>query len=326
MAKNKQVRIWLFAAGVILLIISLVQPAFQKSAEPTNTMNVTPKTFTNEWQNAYYKTATANLQNYDSFTANTEYYDYDNQVISDVAAKIAKESDNADMAIAKTLEYVYANVAYTNAESSDTCMASTAPAILASKKGQCDTQSIVVISILRKMGIAAAPVGGCLSSNPYCAIRMEQAAYTGPFGETILNPKYTPLTPEAETLTEVGRGATPRAGGLHAYAMAWENTGKWKVLESTTGEFADVSCYYYHVELFPANEDKKQICVSTNKNYVQACRLDQIPKMDEQGIGLATEVTPTGDAKNPITTNIFTILAVLLIISSLVMGYGGQSK
>lgn len=251
------------------------------------------KDVSTDWQDSYEFLAESKLSSYENEIANTDYYDYDHPAIKTVANKIALESNSAEQAIEKTVQYVYDNVDYVWGEADNSCFDGTAPNILLSGQGQCDTQSITVISILRKMGIAARPVGGCIVNNPSCRI---QAIFQSAFG--IEGPKYTDLDTVKvnETVEKFSRGQfseiMSRQGGLHAWLIAWVPEEGWVPFEATTGRKADTNCYYYHVEIFPENENKEDICVSNSYNYAKACQLDDLDLLTTYGEGLIGEVSP----------------------------------
>lgn len=243
-----------------------------------------------EWQ-PYFKERLA-LEYFDPAPdlANTLYYDYENPIISDVADKIAEESRSAAQAVNSVLRYVYENVEYDSFESDAACFDGTAPSILEKGTGQCDTQTIVVISMLRRMGIPARPVGGCVVFNHNKCIF--QAMFMQSFQDAGLAPK---IGGEVVIDDEVfGRGQSPqtgsRQGGLHAWVVAWLPDEGWVHLEPTTGRRVNHNCYFYHVELFPENHQKTDICVSKNPSYAQACRNNDFKILDAQGMGLALEV------------------------------------
>jgi transglutaminase-like putative cysteine protease len=244
------------------------------------------------WQQDYKFIASSRLSSYALDSANTEYYDYDNPVIAIVANKIALESNTPEEAIEKTVKYVYDKVEYVYGEADTACFDGTAPKILLSGKGQCDTQSLTVISILRKMGVAARPVGGCIVVNPNCRA---QALYQSIFN--IQGPKFTDLKAVDfnETQKYFSRGSGggfSREGGLHAYLVAWVPEEGWVPFEATTGRKADTKCYYYHVEMYPKNNEKQEICVSQSYQYAKACQLDDLALLNQYGEGLISEVSP----------------------------------
>jgi len=269
---------------VLLLTFSTSQnrelePAGNEQIEQTN------------WQEQYEILAKETMTDYKKNIQNTEYYDYDNIVISGVANSIALEASSAEEATIMALEYVYNHIEYINGESDAACNTGTAPEILESGEGQCDTQSIVLIALLRKMGIAAKPVGGCVVPNPSCKLQSFVQTFRGFRG-----PQYNDLSkvlPEEET-QEISRGvsALSRSGGLHAYVVAWLPGQEWAGLEATAGTFIDSKCYDYHVEMFPEDNQKEDICVSKNWDYAMACRYNDLEGLNKEGLGLITEVTP----------------------------------
>lgn len=209
-----------------------------------------------DWQSNYR----AAYQDSREYLANTNYYDFDHSEVVNVASEIGGKAINAQNAVELTLNYVYENVEYDYTETDETCFETTAPKILQRKTGQCDTQSIAVISILRKMGIASRPVGGCIAERAVCTFKF---ALMAAVGKEVKKPKTRIID---LTLEEFGRG-----GALHAWVEAWLPSKGWVLLEPTTGEFADTNCWEYETELYPSNEDKYHLCVSDDRAFAQAC-------------------------------------------------------
>ena len=244
-----------------------------------------------KWRENYIFQAESQLPTYKDDTLNTNYYDYDHPLIEQVSTDIALQSGSAREAITNTLDFVYQEVQYVFGEADSKCLDGVAPEILQSGKGQCDTQSIVVISILRKMGIAARPIGGCIVVNPSCRLQAFLQST-----QLFRTPKFTDLSDvelmESDDVFSRGVSGFPREGGLHAYVIAWTPEDGWLALEPTSGALADTDCYYYHVELFPSNVQKKDICVSEDFNYAKACQLDDLTLLNQFGEGLVGEVQP----------------------------------
>ena len=268
----------------VLIIAGLFLAQDFISSQPASTPGT--QTTSEDWQGDYVELAREQLPGYQTQTANTAYYDYDDPTITAIAERIASDAGNSRDAIEQTLEFVFDNVQYVAGEADSKCFEGVAPDILASGFGQCDTQSIVVISILRKMGIAAVPVGGCVSNSNQCLL---QAFFLASFEGTGIarTPKFTVLDPGAEDVS-LGRSG----GGLHAYVVAWTPEEGWLPLEATAGRIADTRCWDYHVELFPNNDNKRGICVTNNVQYAVACRESNIAAMNNHGVGLVTEVSP----------------------------------
>lgn len=245
-----------------------------------------------EWQEVYAQALSEADFSPDDELANTAYYDYENPVITSVADNIASEARSAGEAVSMVLKYVYDNVDYVVGESDVACFDGTAPKILAKGEGQCDTQSIVVISMLRRMGIPARPVGGCVVVNPDAC--MFQSMFLQSFQDAGLAPKFTEAVVVAEgdefSRSQNAPAGMGRAGGLHAWVMAWLPDEGWVHLEATTGKLVNHKCYNYHVELLPGNDEKSDICVSKNFNYAQACKSNDLALLDVHGLGLAEEV------------------------------------
>lgn len=267
----------------LIIIIVLVIMSILVSYTNTEVQESKASKIKVEWQKMYVEEATQKLETYNSDTSNTEYYDYEHPLIDEISQKIIEESSNSEEAIKLALDYVYDNVKYKFNEPDSACFAGTAPQIILSGSGQCDTQSIAVISILRKMGIAAKPVGGCIMSNSGCFL---QSFVTR-------QPQLREMSEEDLLKNEFSRGAiNSRQGTLHAWAVAWTPNKGWINLEPTAGKYADIACYKYHVEIYPKDQNRKDICVSHNYNYAKACIEGDLQSLNKHGIGLANEVFP----------------------------------
>lgn len=243
----------------MLLVIS--QPkAVQVQSPARHAQNNT------QWQSDY---TLARLEAGISNVEDTEYYNINSPTITTIATNIASRTNNAHDATQATLDYVYENVRYTFNEADKVCIDSTATQILERGTGQCDTQSMLVIAILRSMGIAARPVGGCIATSDTCERSIEALQS---IGVDARKPKFKTLIPEAITTEQLtySREQISRKGGLHAWVEAWIN-GRWYTLESTTGKFADTSCYDYITELIPTDNDKLHFCVSTDYTFAKNC-------------------------------------------------------
>jgi transglutaminase-like putative cysteine protease len=290
---KKRIRFIIISVLAVLVLLG-ISGAFKSLLEGDVVVQEAPSTTQRAtWQEQYAAKAKAELPSYTIDTENTPYYDYDNKVIADLAYSIQTQSSSSNDAVVKTLDYVYKNVEYVVGESDNACFEGTAPSIIQSGRGQCDTQSIAVISVLRKMGIAAKPVGGCIVINPTCKLQaMFQSI--GVFRP----PQYTPLTEEdlllkdqfSRTLTRDQLAS--REGGLHAWVVAWLPDQGWVALEATNGQKADTKCYYYHVELYPEDQNRDDICVSKSRDYAKACQLDDLNLLNQYGLGIVNEVPP----------------------------------
>jgi transglutaminase-like putative cysteine protease len=268
---------------VILLLVVVYLSFLNKGRLMNNNTSNEPGM---DWQTEYVASANEQLSSYSTNIQNTDYYDFNDPIILNEADKIAKESASEKQAIEKTLDYVYSNIEYVEGESDEACYSGKAPNILRSGNGQCDTMSIVVISMLRKMGIAAKPVGGCVVINDQCKL---QALFASQIGGIIRLPRFS-----RENNVEIDSSSTTfsRKGYLHAWVTAWIPEQGWVDLESTSGMIADTSCYSYYVELFPKDENKDDICVSKSYAYAKACQISNVEGLNTYGLGNSLEVEP----------------------------------
>lgn len=264
-------------------VIGLIAIIYLIGQEKMNTQVQVNGTDLSSWQQDYKVQAAKEISNYQSSTGDTEYYDINDPVINTIAKDISSRAKDSKAAISLAAKYVYDNVEYTSSESDSKCYSGDAPAILKSGSGQCDTQSITVISLLRAMGIAAKPVGGCIVVNSQCRLESFFLFALQGVGSA---PKFTTLSvaPDQTTFS--------RGGVLHAWVTAWVPDEGWVTIEATNGKIVNNNCYKYFVELFPADNQKSDICISKNRNYAEACALSDVNGLNKYGLGVAPEVHP----------------------------------
>ena len=247
--KNKK-NLYIIPGLWVIYVIFLLMPTSTASTSQTP-----------DWIASYQQQLSSNMIP-SEYTAETDYYDFSNSIIKSEIDKIS--ASNEDTYVASVLDLVYNNVKYNLYENDDICLNSKASQIFAAKTGQCDTQSMVIVAFLRGKGIAARSVGGCIAKNDVCNLKQSLIQAVGiEFRE----PVWTEVKPIAENET-AGRG-----GGLHAWVEYWSPEKGWVPLESTTGNFADTTCYNYMVEKYPSNEDKLHLCVSTSATFVNMCAI-----------------------------------------------------
>ena len=240
---KKEKTIWMIAIATIIIFV-IVSRGYYPST-PSETGIIT------DWQ-APYKNSLSQENIESKYLEETDYYDYSSKQIQSAINEVLSQSNNPREAVDLALEYVYGNVEYVYGEPDLNCFNGKASLILESGKGQCDTQSMVLITILRGMGIAARPVGGCAYSVPY-AVFVE-----GPITEPIN--------------IDVEKGIASRGGALHAWVEAWIPNEGWVPLEITRGVFqSELKGYDFNIEMYPENEDKYHLCVSTDLEYARWC-------------------------------------------------------
>jgi transglutaminase-like putative cysteine protease len=205
------------------------------------------------WLVSYRSSLPAEMQGY---IKEDMLYDYESLEIKKAIVEIITTSESLREAVDKTLDYTYYHVNYDWNEPDSVCFNSKASSILASGIGQCDTMSRVNIAILRGMGIAARPEGGCLSVSDTCG---QTFAIVG---------GRAPITQEIQVHNNMGS----RAGGLHAWLEIYlPDEGGWVDGESTSGKIIEPSsCLKFTHELYPTSVLDE--CVSTDLGFINMCR------------------------------------------------------
>jgi len=222
-----------------------------------------------DWQ-LEFRARTEQIPN--TYLESTNIYNYDNENIKMISEQLVRESTDAKDYTQKVLDYVYENVKYDFNEDDTTCFNSKASDILERGSGQCDTQSMLVVALLRAGGVPAYPIGGCIYKTESLVCDM-QYAISGmrkpvfrPIEEITFSrggdPIYSDLTPY------FGRGELGRAGGLHAWVTAFTGE-RWQLLESTAGQIVESSCYVYTEELQVKNV--RELCVSDSYEFALWC-------------------------------------------------------
>jgi len=160
----------------------------------------------------------------DNYLESTNIYNYDNENIKMVSNRLVKESNNPKEYTQKVLDFVYHNVRYDFNENDVTCFNSKASDVLLRGTGQCDTQSMLVIALLRAGGVPSYPIGGCIykaesltCDMQYALTEMRKPIFQ-PIKEIAFSRGRDPIYSELEDY--FGRGAG-RTGGLHAWVMAY---------------------------------------------------------------------------------------------------------
>lgn len=259
--KKEKKKVWVAPAIVLALFwVYALAPAPSIKAEiPAE-----------DWQENYEQAVQTSLTDAEreEFLAETDYYDYSSPEIQSVMNEVLGDAANEEDAVSLALEWVYLNIEYDWDESDQYCFDGKASEIISRESGQCDTQSIALIAILRGMGIASKPVGGCISKTFFCDFK--QGVFAA-IGKPIPEPKYKETVFNESQETYSRTKFTSRAGGLHAWVEVWLPDTEWITLEATTGRVADTKCWDYEVELYPSNDNKEAICVSNDLEFALRC-------------------------------------------------------
>ena len=249
--------------GIIVLIVIVIAIVFISSK--TKQMPVT----VSDWQLSF-KTRTEQIPK--EYLESTYIYDYDNENIKMISEQLVKESSNAMEYTENVLEYVYQNVRYDFTENDQTCFDSRASTVLERGSGQCDTQSMAVVALLRAGGIPAYSIGGCIHKAQsltcdmqYALTEMREPIFR-PLIETVFSRGTDPIYTELPTY--FSRGVTGRTGGLHAWVRAFTGE-RFQLLESTSGQIIESSCYIYTDELEVTNVH--ELCVSSDMLFALWC-------------------------------------------------------
>lgn len=199
------------------------------------------------WQNNYKEQALA-------AGLDPEYLEHDNIVDTNpdmdyIAQSISTQSVNAKDAVKKTMDYVYDTVAYT--PSPPGCFDETSSDVFVERTGNCVSMTKIALSLLRAQGIAARPVGGCISGNFAC-----NALFSF---HPERQPRYVPVVQDDNF----------KRGGLHEWLEIWLPDEGWIYGEATSGQLFPRSCSSYDIHDY--NTDAFGMCVITDQNYIRQC-------------------------------------------------------
>jgi len=243
---------WIAVTLILIVVIVLVLRNEESAPMPE------PSLF---WQERMRQTMVdQNIPN--KYLEETDYFNYNNEVIQGISEELLAQSRDARHYTQLVLEYVYQNVRYDFYETDKTCFDSCAVTVLERGTGQCDTMSMPVVALLRAGGVPSYAVGGCIYRSPSLLCDMEYSV----FGAR--EPKYRDLSIEDFPELLINETGIGRAGGLHAWVRA--HTGeRFQLLEVTTGEIVERSCYVYVKELIVENH--RQLCVSDDVVFAIWC-------------------------------------------------------
>lgn len=236
MAEQGNDRLLLIGAVILLGIVTALL------SRPTNVGPIDEN-----WQDSYKASALAAGIDTDYFFHN-EIIDT-NQEIQFVAESIIASSVNAKDAVKKTMDYVYDTVEYTS--SPPGCFQETSSHVLTLERGNCVSMTKLAVSLLREQGIAARPVGGCISGNFNCGVLYSAHP------ERV--PRYVPVDLEDQY----------KRGGLHEWLEIWLPDEGWVIGEATSGQIFPKNCASYDIHDY--NTDSIGMCVITDGAYIRAC-------------------------------------------------------
>ena len=194
---------------------------------------------------------------YEIYLVETSDFDYTNPAVYNVAQEIKARTLTPEEAIEEVLKFVVQNIQYSSSVSVDSCFEETASTALQSGVGDCVSMARLATALLRAQGIPARTMGGCLSGFSRC----------------------TPIFAVVPTLeaqvTPMIEGDFKKRGFLHEWVEAWypdnsDTTGKWHLLESTSGQIFDMSCISY-LE-FGYDSNPRDRCVITSPDFWRTCK------------------------------------------------------
>lgn len=200
-----------------------------------------------DWQESYEQSALeAGL--------NPKYFDHDsiidtNEEMVLIASKIKEDSINAKDAVKTTLDYVYSTVRYT--PSNPACYQESATDVFNERVGNCVSMTKLNVALLREMGIAARPAGGCISQSFSCNVLFS------------FHPERTPQ------FVPVQLDDNFKRGGLHEWFEFWLPDEGWLIGEATSGQVFSKSCVSYDYHDY--NTDSVGMCVIQDFNYIRQC-------------------------------------------------------
>jgi len=247
---------------LVLIVIVIVIAIFSSNSKQMPVIGT-------EWQLSFKQKIE---QIPDNYLESTYIYNYENEEIKMVSERLVRESSNPKEYTQKVLDFVYHNVRYDFKENDVTCFNSRASDVLLRGSGQCDTQSMLVVALLRAGGIPSYPIGGCISKSPSLTCDMQYAMTElrkpifRPMKEITFGRGREPIYSELEEY--FSRGDLGRTGGLHAWVKAFTGE-RWRLLESTSGQIVGTSCYIYTDEL--QVKTVRELCVSDSLEFAMWC-------------------------------------------------------
>ena len=243
--------VWI-VVGMVILVIAI---SSQRTEEPRTEIKV-------DWQADYRSKLPENIAN-EKYIQSTDIFDYNNPEVISLAEQIKLQSNNPREAVQNTLDWVYKYIRYNSYEGNDVCYRSSASKVVKAGIGQCDTQSMVAIAVVRKLGIAVRPMGGCLYNTHNCDFKFSIMSTVG----------IKPRMPKYSEVDLSNPEVIPRAGGLHLWSEYFDvDKQEWVIMEATSGKIVDDQyCFSYLTEMEIDNGDTKHYCTSTDYSFAQQC-------------------------------------------------------
>ena len=206
-----------------------------------------------EWKQTYAD----NLDKYNIYDKDLEsssVIDHTNDKIVKIASQIELESETADQALHRVLNYVLSHIVYDSTSLTiDGCYDETSVTVLENKYGDCVSMTKLGTALLRHMGFVVKTAGGCLRSIPTCYPLMQ----------------VIPIYVETRKIRSLTFDMKKR-GYLHEWAEVFID-GQWWTVDFTSGGVYGPECRDYLLYSYDKG-DKEEMCVINDESFFEKCK------------------------------------------------------
>lgn len=182
----------------------------------------------------------------------TNEFDFEDPQVQELIKNIKDSTTSARGALKKTLSIVLVRVKYSGTETIGECVLESASDVLNKGKGDCVSMMKLDVAILRGLGIAARPAGGCLSKEYTCLSTFAIIP--------LKKPPVTKLVP----------GDFKKRGYFHEWFEVWLPNYGWLLVDPTSGEILEQECQDYL--FYRYDSTPMEMCVIEDMNFWNTCK------------------------------------------------------
>ena len=220
---------------LVLVGISLVIVVFFSFNTPVNP----------DWEEDYRKALDDEGVSSVDYLSPDRIIDYDDKDLMVLINNIREESTSADDALRKAIKHTSRELDY---DWTTNCFDSTSSSeIFNTNSGHCVHMTKLDLALVRGLGLAARPVGGCLLPQNVCA------------------PLFSLVDEGPKTPPTIDKSSKSRKGYLHQWLQVWLPDKGWVNVEATTGTVYEEDCGLYVVSDFTLN------CEEPDDNFADEC-------------------------------------------------------
>lgn len=247
---------WILPIIIVILLVGCQQKKELKPIDTPLEDNSKPPVVvidTKEWMQKYADDLVKYGIN-NNYLESSQVIDHTNEKIVKIASQIELESETAEQALHRVLNYVLSHIVYDSTSLTiDGCYDETSVTVLENKYGDCVSMTKLGTALLMHMGFAVKTAGGCLRSIPTCY----------------------PLMQVIPIYVETRKIRTPtfdmkKRGYLHEWAEVFMD-GQWWTVDFTSGGIYGPECRDYLLYSYDKG-DRKDMCVINDESFFERCQ------------------------------------------------------